>query len=229
LSEYSPQDLRQIYERRFRSNLVYRDRVWHILARSFFSRWVKPDHTVLDLGAGYCQFINHVSANKKYAMDLNTDAARHASGEVTVLQQDCAALWPLPASSLDVVFTSNFFEHLPTKSDLERTLQQAFRCLRQGGSLIAMGPNIRYLPGAYWDFFDHNLALTEKTLVEVLQKVGFQMIEIYPKFLPFTMTDSPEYPLILLRVYLKVRLAWTLLGKQFLVVARKPVSSDPTV
>jgi len=203
--------------------------VWQILARSFFSRWVKPDQTVLDLGAGYCQFINHISAKKKYAMDLNTDAAEHASGEVTVLQQDCAASWPLPASSLDVVFTSNFFEHLPTKSDLEHTLQQAFRCLRQGGNLIAMGPNIRYLSGAYWDFFDHNLALTEKALVEVLQKVGFQMIEIHPKFLPFTMTDSPEYPLILLQVYLKVRLAWALLGKQFLVVARKPVSADPTV
>ncbi len=229
MPEYTPQDLRQIYERRFRSNLRYRDRVWQILARSFFSQWVKPDHSVLDLGAGYCQFINHICAEKKYAMDLNTDAAEHASGEVTVLQQDCATSWPLPASSLDVVFTSNFFEHLPTKSDLEQTLRQAFRCLRQSGTLIAMGPNIRYLPGAYWDFFDHNLALTEKTLVEVLQKVGFQMIEIHPKLLPVTITDSPEYPLILLRIYLKVRLVWALLGKQFLIVARKPVSAGTTV
>jgi SAM-dependent methyltransferase len=227
LAEYSPQDLRQIYEIRFRSKQGYRDRVWQILARSFFSQWVRPDHTILDLGAGYCQFINHISAKKKYAMDLNPDVAERASGEVTVLQQDCAALWPLPTSSLDVVFTSNFFEHLPTKSDLERTLQQTFRCLRQGGNLIAMGPNIRYLPGTYWDFFDHNLALTEKALVEVLHKVGFQMVEIHPKFLPFTMTDSREYPLILLQLYLKVRPAWHLLGKQFLVFARKPVSTDP--
>jgi SAM-dependent methyltransferase len=229
LSEYSPQELQQIYENRFRSKHAYRSQVWQILAVDFFSTWVKSGDTILDLGAGYCQFINHISAKKKYAMDLNPDATKEAAAEVDVIQQDCAELWPLPSSSLDVVFSSNFFEHLPTKRDLERTLQQTFRCLKPGGNLIAMGPNVRYLPGVYWDFFDHNLALTERALVEVLEKVGFQMAEVYPQFLPYRMTGSREYPLAFLRIYLKLRLAWKLLGKQFLVVARKPVSPDPKV
>jgi SAM-dependent methyltransferase len=229
LSEYSPQDLQQIYANRFRSTQTYRDQVWQILTLDFFSKWIKPADTVLDLGAGYCQFINHIRAKTKYAMDLNPDTAQQASGEVTVIQQDCAELWPLPASSLDVVFTSNFFEHLSTKNDLERTLRQTFRCLRPSGTLIAMGPNIRYVPGVYWDFFDHNLALTERSLAEVLQKVGFQMVQVWPRFLPFTMVGSREYPLIFLRIYLKLRLAWKLLGKQFLVVARKPASTNPSV
>ncbi len=229
MSEYSPQDLQQIYENRFRSKQAYRVQVWRILAIDFFREWINPGDTILDLGAGYCQFINHISAKKKYAMDLNPDAAKHAAAEVTVIQQDCAELWPLPSSSLDGVFSSNFFEHLPTKRDLERTLQQTFRCLKPGGNLIAMGPNVRCLPGAYWDFFDHNLALTERALVEVLEKVGFQMVEVYPQFLPYRMTGSREYPLVFLRIYLKLRLAWKLLGKQFLVVARKPVSTDPRV
>lgn len=46
-----------------------------------------------------------------------------------------------------------FFEHLPDKAHLLRTLGQIRRCLKPGGCLIAMGPNIKYLPGRYWDFF----------------------------------------------------------------------------
>ena len=52
------------------------------------------------------------------------------------------------------MFTSNFFEHLPDKAALERTLLNAKRSLRSGGKLVMMGPNIKYVPGAYRDFFD---------------------------------------------------------------------------
>ena len=62
---------------------------------------------------------------------------------------------------LDLVFTSNFFEHLPDKSSLGRTLEEIFRCLKPGGRLVAMGPNIRFTGGSYWDFWDHYLPLTE--------------------------------------------------------------------
>ncbi len=66
--------------------------------------------------------------------------------------------------SLNVVFTSNFFEHLHTKRELRETLMQARRCLRPGGGIIALGPNIRYLPGKYWDFYDcaNNTALARR-------------------------------------------------------------------
>jgi hypothetical protein len=62
------------------------------------------------------------------------------------------------------VFTGNLFEHLPGKTHLGHTLRAAFRCLRKGGRLIAMGPNIKFVPGAYWDFYDHHLALTKLSL-----------------------------------------------------------------
>jgi predicted SAM-dependent methyltransferase len=60
------------------------------------------------------------------------------------------------SQSLDVVFTSKFFEHLSDKPSLVATLSKAFRCLKPSGRLIALGPNIKYLPGEYWDFFDHH-------------------------------------------------------------------------
>ena len=93
-------------------------------------------------------------------MDLNPDTAGHLNQAVHFLHQDCSQLWPLPESSLDLVFTSNFFEHLPDKECLQRTLQQALRALRPGGHLVALGPNIRLVPGAYWDFRDHYLPLS---------------------------------------------------------------------
>src|SRR2546423_14060919 len=99
-------------------------------------------------------------------MDLNPDAAQHLHPAVQLLAQDCSVRWLLPDNSLNIVFTSNFFEHLPDKTALGRTLDEIFRCLKPGGKLIAMGPNIKYLPGEYWDFWDHHLPLTETSLSE---------------------------------------------------------------
>ena len=95
----------------------------------------------MDLGCGYCEFINNVRAGRKFAMDLNPEASKRAAAGITVFQQDCSENWPVPARSLDVVFTSNFFEHLPTKAHLERTLVEAYQALKPGGCLIALGPN----------------------------------------------------------------------------------------
>src|SRR5262249_39433524 len=134
---------------------------------------------------------------------------------------DCSAPWPLNQNSLDVVFTSNFFEHLPDKPALGRTLDEIRRCLKPGGRLIAMGPNIRYVPGAYWDFWDHYLPLTEKSLAEALDNRKFRLELSVDRFLPYTMTDGRQYPLVCLQLYLKLRWSWRFFGKQFLVVAAK--------
>ena len=216
-------DLQEIYSRRFQAeSLGYRNRVWQVLTSRFFSQWVRPADRVLDLGCGYCQFINNIACSDKYGMDLNPSAADYAAKNVTLLQQDCSTRWPFHDDFLDVVFTSNFFEHLPTKAALESTLREAKRCLKPGGKLIALGPNIRYLGGLYWDFFDHHVALTDKSLVEVLETTGFSISKSIPRFLPYTMVNSSEYPLVFLRLYLWLPVAWRLLGKQFLIVARKP-------
>src|SRR3954465_10200609 len=101
-----------IYGRRFTKTAAYLNRVWQVLTRDFFSRWVRPSDAVLDLGCGYGEFINNVVVREKWAMDLNPDARTHLQADANLLEQDCSAEWPLPEASLDVVFTSNFFEHL---------------------------------------------------------------------------------------------------------------------
>ena len=145
---------------------------------------------------------------------------------MTFLLQDCSTRWPLPDASLDVVFTSNFFEHLPDKAALGRTLDEIRRCLRPGGRLVAMGPNIKYLPGEYWDFWDHYIPLTEASLKEALVTRGFAVDVCLGRFLPYTMATGPRYPVAFLRAYLKLPLAWRFFGRQFLVVGTPDATMD---
>lgn len=217
----NPKDLQRIYESRFSVNLEYRRSVWRVLIDDFFQNYVRPTDAVLDLGCGYGEFINQVRCGKKYAMDLNPDAPRRVAKDVILLLQDCSTTWPLPDESLDVVFTSNFFEHLPDKAALGRTLDQVWRCLKRGGRLVALGPNIKYVPGAYWDFWDHNVPLTDLSLREALENRRYTIERCVDRFLPYTMAGGVQYPVWCLKLYLKLPFVWRLKGSQFLIVARK--------
>src|SRR5215813_9579784 len=200
---------------------AYRQKVWGVLVSDFFQSLVPETGAILDLGCGYGEFINQVKAARKLAMDLNPGSREHVTPEVQLIQQDCSSPWPLRDSELDVVFTSNFFEHLPDKATLGRTLEEIFRCLKPGGRLIAMGPNIRFTEGRYWDFWDHYLPLTEASLAEGLRVRGFEIERCVPRFLPYTMVSGPQVPTALIRIYLRVPLLWRWRGQQFLVVAGK--------
>jgi SAM-dependent methyltransferase len=129
----------------------------------------------------------------------------------------------IPSGSIDVCFTSNFFEHLPSKQVLDEVLTEVHRVLCPGGLLVALQPNIKYTAGAYWDFYDHYLPLSHLSCAEAFAKTGFEVIELVGRFLPFTTRSLlPQHPL-LVRWYLIVRPLWWFFGRQFLIVGRKPV------
>ena len=87
---------------------------------------------------------------------------------------------------------------------------------------MAMGPNIKYLPGQYWDVFDHHTPLSETSLTEALEAEGYRVDQVTPRFLPPTLVNSPEYPMWVLRLYLALPWLWWIKGRQFFVVASKP-------
>jgi SAM-dependent methyltransferase len=186
----TPKELEKIYNRRFSLNSEYRSRVWKILTKNFFSKYISKEFHVLDLGCGSGDFINNIVAFKKYGMDLNPATRQFLHPSVCFYEQDCPDNWSLSAESLDCIFTSNFFEYLPNKACLSKTLEQAFRVLKPGGILIAMGPNCNILNGAYWDFYDHHVVLSEKSLSEALKLSGFRIQEKYSKFLPYTLISK---------------------------------------
>ena len=216
-----PESLQREYQLRFNELAEYRNQVWKTLCNDFFSQLITPDSRVLDLGAGWCEFINNVSAAEKYAMDLNPETGNRLAPGIRFLHQDCSAPWQIEPESLDVVFTSNFLEHLPDKDAVKRTVAHAYQCLAPGGCLICLGPNIKYVNGAYWDFWDHFVPLTELALAELLQLENFDVEVNIGRFLPYSMSQGSTPPIVFLRLYLKLRFAWRLFGKQFLVVGRK--------
>lgn len=216
-----PNVLQREYRLRFLKTEEYRNEMWRILCRDYFGKLISPDMTVLDLGCGWGEFINHIQAAHKYAMDLNPDAARRLKPGIEFLRQDCSAPWQLPPESLEVVFTSNFLEPLREKSLVEQTIEEAVRCLKPGGLMICMGPNVRYLPGAYWDFWDHFIPLTERSLSELLALKGFEIRLQVPRFLPYSMSTGITPPLFLVAWYLRLPFVWPWFGKQFVVAGKK--------
>jgi len=217
----SERNLTQIYENRFSGHENYRKRVWKILIHDFFSKWVKSTDHILDLGCGYGEFINHISCEVRHAMDLNPKTKSLLDKEIIFHQQDCSESWEIGHNSLDLVFTSNFFEHLPNKESLDRTMGEIKKTLKPGGRIIAMGPNISVLKGKYWDFWDHHVPLSEQSLCELLRIHDFTIEQSYSKFLPYNMVRVKERPLFLVSLYLRIPFLWKLFGKQFLIIAQK--------
>lgn len=215
-------DLDVLYQHRFpKEELANKNRIWQVLCGQYFSRFVDPSDTVVDIGAGYCEFINNIPAAGKIAVDLNPDVRQFAADGVRIINESCTAVASIPDASVDAVFMSNFLEHLPTKDLVLQTLRESARMLKPGGRAIILQPNIRFLYDEYWDYFDHHTALSDRSLVEGVLMAGLERVVI-PKFLPYTTKSRlPQAPW-LVSLYLKIPLAWHILGKQALVVAYKP-------
>ncbi len=212
-----------LYDARFSpAEREAKDALWRVLCADFFQRWVPEDGVVLDLGAGFCEFVNHIRARERVAVEADPRARALAAPGVEVhtgVAQDLG--WRADAS-VDVVFASNVFEHLPTKADVLTALREVHRVLRPGGRFLILQPNIRYAYREYWDFFDHHLPFSHLAMAEALESSGFTIEELRPRFLPYsTKSRLPSWP-VLVRLYLRLPLLHRLLGKQMFIVAVRP-------
>ena len=107
--------LAPLYAHRFPpENRRAKDAIWQVLCRSFFQKYVAPDAAVVDLGAGFCEFLRHTHCRERIAVDLNPALADFAPPGTRLIQAPAHQLGQhLADGSTDVVFASNFFEHLP--------------------------------------------------------------------------------------------------------------------
>ena len=199
--------------------------MWKVLCDDFFSRYIPENATVLDPAAGYCEFINNITikgSGKRIASDLNSEMPSHAADNVETHIASAASLDYLEDCSVDVIYISNFLEHIRTKEEVLTVLSEFKRVLKPGGILMALQPNIRFAYDVYWDFFDHYTALSDKSYAEALALVGgFRLTTMIPRFMPYTTKGKLPVNPFLIRMYLKFRPAWNIMGKQFFAVAVK--------
>ncbi|HLY73268.1 MAG TPA: class I SAM-dependent methyltransferase [Planctomycetota bacterium] len=219
----APDGLEPLYRHRFdEASREAKQRLWKILVESFFQKYVKPDAVVLDLGCGFGEFLNHVRCARRVGVDLSLEATRYLSPGIEFHPGDVSTLSMLPDATVDLVFSSNLLEHLPSKEAAEQMLREARRVLKRGGELVLLGPNLRLLTGAYWDFWDHRLPITDRSLSEALGSLGFSIVEQHARFLPYTTRSALPQAGWLVRLYLHLPLAWWFFGRQFLLRAKKP-------
>lgn len=230
-------ELQAVYRNRFGD--VDRQRinaVWDLLIERELGRYVPRDGTVLDLGAGSCVFINRVWGRRRIAVDLNPDVADAAAPGVETLQTRSDDLCSLADGTVDLVFSSNFFEHLGSRAELLATLAECARVTVGGGRIVVLMPNLRAVGARYFDYLDHTLPLTDRSLVEALSLVGYRAERVVPRFIPYGgnpagsvpsatvgrgVLGHPEIHRRLFAAYLRARPLWPLLGGQMLVVAVK--------
>jgi SAM-dependent methyltransferase len=216
------QDLARLYRNRFpEAELARRQAIWDVICRSFLQQFIGAADVVVDIACGYGEFLNGIRAGRRVGIDPNPDARARLAPGIEFHQCEAARLPSIVPDGVDVVFASNFLEHLPDKRALDSLLRTVFLALRPSGRLLVLGPNLRYLPGAYWDFYDHHLGLTHASLSEALALQGFAIERCIPRFLPYTTRGSlPTHP-ALVWAYVQLPFAWRLFGKQFFIVARR--------
>lgn len=194
-----------------------RAKVWrHICA--YLDRWIGPDAHVIELGAGWCDFANHVRAGRVVAMDLDATVKQAAANHVTPVVGNCTDLSQFEDGSFDVVFASNLLEHLH-RPDATRLLGEARRVLRPGGRLILMQPNFRLNPGRYFDDYTHVSIFTDQSLSDFLVAEGFAVEQVLPRFLPLTLKSRGSKLTFLVPWYLRSPVKP--LAGQMLVVASR--------
>jgi len=211
---------KQIYHRRFEADNGFRENMYKVLCTEVFQKYIPEESTVLEIGAGYCEFINNISARRKIALDVNPDIKMFARDTVQVIIGSSTQMRQIMDASIDLVFANNLFEHLK-KEDILKTIAEVHRILRDNGKFLILQPNIRFCYKDYWMFFDHISPLDDRSLCEALELRGFRILMCNPRFLPYTTKSKLPKSVSLLRLYLKLPFIQKLIGKQALILSEK--------
>jgi SAM-dependent methyltransferase len=198
-----------------------KEAVWREIGRFLQRRYIPAASKVMDVATDTGYFIRNINAAERWATDLRDTSASMPEG-VRFLQADGLALAEVaPTDYFDIVFMSNYLEHLDSAESVIEQLRVAHRLLRVGGHVIVLQPNIKLVGNAYWDFIDHRVPLTEESLVEAATFAGFETSEVIGRFLPYSVKGRLPAHRLLVRAYLGFSPAWRLFGKQTLYVGRR--------
>ena len=174
--------------------------VWKAIAQHLASN-VRKDSHVLELGAGYCHWINNVHATRRVAVDVWSELPRHAAAGVETLVLDIAdGLESVADASFDVVLASNLLEHF-SPDVAAKVVQTVARLLRPGGRFILIQPNFRYSWRSYFDDYTHRSIFPSP--LRVAARNGLQHLKVNPDSFLFHAGHASPGETWLVKAYLR--------------------------
>jgi|ERR1035437_121169 SAM-dependent methyltransferase len=221
MSHLNIDELDEVYKHRFsKENQSQKELIWKEICH-FLQKEIPATGNVLELATDLGYFINNIEAKEKWATDIR-DVSSGLALNVKFVKGDGLSIdRQLPNSHFDTIFMSNYLEHLPSTYSVIQQLNVCKNLLKTGGRVIILQPNIRLIGSAYWDFIDHSVALTDKSLQEAVDLAGLKTHLVIKRFLPFTTKSRIPQSSFLVKLYLKFPPVWFFMGKQTLFIAEK--------
>lgn len=180
--------------------IIERKGIWQEIVK-FISYDLGPVEKIVEIGAGYCDFINNFPAKNKICFELNPERKKFAAQDVDFRCGDAVSLMKNFELKVNAVFASNFLEHLTEKQHSE-LMPYIYNALVENGKLVLLQPNYRLCANRYFDDETHQTIFSDENIDSFLKIFGFKAIKIVPGLLPFTMKSRlPKWPL-LVRLYL---------------------------
>jgi SAM-dependent methyltransferase len=192
--------------------------VWQVLA-DHLSPWVPIGAHVVEIGAGHCQWINAVRAQRRVAVDSWPGMAHFAAPGVETCIMDASRDLRTLTGPFDAALASNCLEHFEPDT-AAMVIADVHAILRPGGRFLIVQPNFRYAFRHYFDDYTHRAIFTDVSLPNLLRSRGFSIDVVRPRFLPYSMRGvRGSVPAWLVRAYLAS--PWKPRAGQMLVVATR--------
>jgi len=151
------------------------------LQMRFLARFLRPDITFLEVGAGDCELAIEVArtAKRVYAVDVAETVTARATrpANVELVLSDGVSV-PVPEGSVDLAFSNQLMEHLHPDDAFEQ-LRNLARALKPGGLYVCVTPNRLNGPHDVSRHFDrdatgfHMKEYTVRELRAVFRAAGF--------------------------------------------------------
>ncbi len=150
-------------------------------------RFLRPDSTFLEIGAGDCALSIEVARHVRqaYALDVSTEITRQAAlpANVELLLSDGTTV-PLPPEQVDVAYSNQLMEHLHP-DDARAQVSNILRALKPGGCYLCITPHrlsgphdiSRYFADEACGFHLKEYTVTE--LAALFRGVGFARVRVY--------------------------------------------------
>src|SRR5262249_26830475 len=144
-------------------------------------RFIRPDTTYLEIGAGDCHLSRKVASEVKqvYAVDVSEQVSglNAPCSRLTLIISDGIRL-VVPAESVDVAYSHQLIEHLHPEDAVEH-LREVYAALAPGGVYVCTTPHRFSGPHDISKYFDreargfHLKEYTFRELAALFERIGF--------------------------------------------------------